>query len=87
MWTTFTEKNSGLIIESNVQVPLTKVYKPKNGIASLPIAKLNYNKTYDTTIEEERNERDFVYHALLNALIERDLILDNGSDSDGYTSV
>jgi hypothetical protein len=87
MWTTFNDKNHGLIIESNVQVPLSKLYKSKNGIASLPIEKLNYDKTYDTTIEEERNERNFIYHALLNALIERDLILDNGSDSDGYTSV
>ena len=87
MWTTFNYKNNGLIIESNKKIPLHEVYKPKNGIASLSSKRLNYNKTYNTTIEEERSERDFIYRALLNALIERDLILDNGSDSEGYTSV
>jgi len=84
MFQTFSDKNGPVIIDSMVKTPLNVKHLYKDGIASnsmkaIKSMDLQYNKKYSP---RQKAQRDFVHHALLNELIKRDLINDNGSDSD-----
>ena len=84
MFQTFSDKNGEIIIESMARTPLNVKHLYKDGIASNSVKAIKsmdiqYNKKYSP---REKAQREFVHHALLNELIKRDLINDNGSDSD-----
>lgn len=84
MFQTFSDLNGTVIIESMTKIPLNVKHLYKDGIASnsmkaIKSMELQYNKKYSPY---QKAHRDFVHHALLNELIKRDLVNDNGSDSD-----
>ena len=84
MFQTFSDKNGTILIESMVKTPLNVKHLYKDGIASnsmkaIKSMDIQYNKKYSP---RQKAQREFVHHALLNELLKRDLINDNGSDSD-----